>query len=157
MTASLADTLLDRLAPWLTPATDPFGDHANFLTAVGAMSQPWWSIIMDQGDDPDDPSWVPGYSLFDVDTCPFAYLAFLGQLVGVPPSALIGADDATARSIIRNEAGQKRGTPAAIVAAAQRFLSGTQSCALRERTAASGSADAYHFLLIVRPEEIVDL
>lgn len=153
-----SDLLTDRLAPWLTSATDPFGDHAKFLTAVAAAAQPFYSLIADAGDDPDDPSWVPGWgALFDVDNCPFQYLPFLGQLVGVPPAALIGADDATARSIIRNEAGQKRGTPAAITSAAQRFLTGTQSVDLLERVKSDGTTpDAYSFVLIVRASEVID-
>lgn len=157
-TPTLADKLRDRLAPWLTPEQDPTGDHANLLVAKAAMGETWWQIITDHGDDPDDPSWVPGFgTLFDVDLIPNAYLPYLAQLVGVPGSALIGADDATARQIIRAEQSQQRGTPGAILAAAKRNLSGSQSVFLVERTAADGSADPYHFQLIVRPEEIIDL
>lgn len=152
-----SDVVLERLAPWLTPQTDPYGDHAAFLTAVAAMGQSLWGLAMDSGDDPDDPAWVPGWgALFDVDKCPFAYLPFLAQLVGVPASAIVGVDDTTARGIIRAEQGMQRGTPAAIVAAAQRFLSGTQSCVLLERVNSAGGVDAYRFVLVVRPEELAN-
>lgn len=149
--------LQDRLAPWLTEETDPYGDHANFLQAVAAMAQPLYGLVADSGDDPDDPSWVPGWgSLFDIDIAPFQYLQYLAQLVGVPASSFVGADDATARQIIRAEQGQQRGTAGAVISAAQRFLSGTQSVFLQERTAANGTADPYHFILQVKPSQVID-
>lgn len=156
MTDTLTSLLLERLAPWLTPQTDPTGDHATFLRAICAPGEQLFSLVWDQGD-PDDADYQPGWGvLFDVDAVPLQFLPFLAQLVGVPAAALAGLGDADARSVVRQEQGQQRGTLAAVIAAAKRFLSATQSTAILERVAADGSADAYHFLVVVRPEEIVD-
>jgi hypothetical protein len=149
--------LEERLAPFLTLDVDPEGAHQILLDAKAAMFEQLFALVWDQGD-PDDPDYAAGWtSLFDVDACLLGYLPFLGQVVGVPPAALVGADDATARQIIRAEQGMQRGTLATVIAATQRFLTGTQSVAVEERTAADGTPDAYHFIVVVRPEEIIDL
>ncbi len=153
MTTTFAGTYLEQMSAWTTPANDPDGDHATFLTALAQTVEETFGLVMDQGDDPDAASWVPGWgSLLDVDACPAKYLPYLAQFVGaVIP---VGTSPAHARAMIRSESGMQRGTAAAITAAATRNLTGTQSVVLQERTAADGSADAYHFLLLVRPEEL---
>jgi P2-related tail formation protein len=167
LTDTFTSTLLDDLAVWVTPAQDPTGDHAKYLSALGSMAEQCWSLVMDQGF-PDDSTWVPGYStLLNPTTCPTAFLPYLAQFVGAQiPS---GSTDAVARQIIRAEAGMQRGTgfggsytsstiPAggAIVSAAQRNLSGGQHVTLFERTAADGSTrDPYHFVLVVLTSEVV--
>jgi hypothetical protein len=145
---------LDDQAAWLTPEADPHGVGTAFLTALAAPFEQVFGLVMDQGNDPDAAAWVPGYgALLDVDLCPTAFLPFLGQFNGT--TIPTGASDAVARAIIRAEAGMQRGTPASIVAAAVRNLVGSRSVALQERTAADGSFDPYHFVLIVRPEELL--
>jgi hypothetical protein len=90
----------------------------------------------------------------DTAICPTDQLGYLGQFVGVslPPDV----DDATARSLITGEAGTHRGTPSAIEMAAKRYLSGTQSVINVERTRPDGSRSGYWFVLIVKPEEVID-
>ena len=60
-----------------------------------------------------------------------------------------------ALSLVTAESGLARGTPASIVAAAKRNLTGTQSAILIERVRPDGVADAYWFQLVVRPEELI--
>jgi hypothetical protein len=168
MTATFAGGLLARLAPFVTPQTDPTGAHAIYLTALAQCFEETFGIVMDQGF-PDDPDWVPGYGpLLDVDACPTAFLPFLAQFVGA--TIPVGASDAVARQVIRAESGMQRGTGfagtydsgtipdgGAIVSAAQRNLSGTQSVTLLERLNAAGEPDAYAFVLVVKPGEVVSL
>lgn len=154
MTETLTGLTLTRLAPWLTASSDPTGDQATYLSAISAMGEQLFSLIWDQGD-PDDPDYQPGWgSLFDVDLCPTQFLPFLAQMVGV--SIPTGTDDTDARQLIRVEQGMQRGTVAAIVAAASRFLS-SGSPTLFERTAADGSTpDAYHFVIVVTTADVTD-
>jgi hypothetical protein len=155
----------DGLVNSATPFTAVSDDLTPYLTAIGGLFDPVYGIVSNQGF-PDDDDYVPGWSvLLDPDNCPAQFLPYLAQFNGtvVPPST----DEATARAIIKSEYGMSRGTglggtytsstyPAggAIVAAAQRNLIGTQSVTLIERMNGSG-ADAYSFLLIVRPEEVI--
>ncbi len=142
--------LLDALAPWI--AFDASGTLVIYITALGGMLDTVAGIVSDQGD-PTDPSYVPGWStLLDPNACPDMFLPFLAQFNGtqVPP----GTSDAQARAIIKAESGFQRGTGPSIMGAAKITLTGTQSVFLLERRAANGSADAYHFVLVVRPEEV---
>jgi hypothetical protein len=130
----------------LQPLADPAGNWQAYNATLGGMFDQVWGIVSDQGS-PDAVGYTAGWStLLDPDNCPTQFLPYLGMFVGVyiPP----GTADATARSLIKNEAGWARGTAAAIVAAAQRNLIGTQSVSLLERT-----PDPYSFNLVVRPEE----
>ena len=139
--------LLAAFAPWLQYDTN--GDLTAYLSLLGAMFDAVATLVYAQGY-VGDPDFVPSWSvLLDPENCPTFALPFLGQFVGVfvPP----GTDDATARSLITQEAGFQRGTPAAIKAAAQRWLSGTQAITMLERT-----PDAYSFQIIVRPEQIIN-
>jgi hypothetical protein len=77
-----------------------------------------------------------------------------GQFVGVPIPP--DTDDATARSLITSEAGMQRGSPSAIVAAARRYLSGTQNVQNLTRVRPDGTPDPFYFSLVVRPEEVLD-
>jgi hypothetical protein len=132
-----------------------------YFDAMGWLF-PMASIVVGQGDDGDQ-AYQPGYGqLFTVlprffgDTaiCTTDQLPYVAQFAGVdlPP----GVDDPTARSLITSEAGTNRGTPSAIVAAAQRNLTGAQHVINLERYRPDGVRDAYWFVLIVRPEEVID-
>ena len=97
----------------------------------------------------------PGYGiLLDPSVVPLADAAFLAQFVGV--QLPLGVDDPTAQSLIKAESGINRGTDAAVVAAAQRNLTGTQTVALVRRRYVDGTPNAGWFGLIVRPEELPD-
>jgi hypothetical protein len=131
---------------WITP------DLTNYLTALGSIFEQVWSLVVDQGD-PDTSGFEPGYSdLLNVSTCPTQYLPYLAQFNGtiVPP----GTPDATARALISGESGMQRGTGPSIVSAAQRYLTGTQSCILQERSNGT-TPDPYWFVLTVRPEQVI--
>ena len=139
--------VLASTAPWTSSNA---AWQAN-VEALAAMFEPVAQLVMDSGS-PDHPeSYVAGYStLLNVDTCPDQYLPYLGMFIGIYIAP--GTDGDVARAIINTKAGWARGTPAAIIAAAQTQLTGTQSCVLIER-----APDAYSFQLIVRPEEVISV
>lgn len=137
-----------------------------YIDAIGALFQQAAAIATDQGTDGEivdgNFPYQTGYgSIFcvnprfegDTATCPTDQLPYLAQYVGVtiPPNT----DDATARTLITAELGQHRGTPSAILCAARRFLTGTQSVTNLERTRPDGSRSGYWFVLVVRSDEVV--
>lgn len=147
-----AAQVLASFQPWL--AHDPEGALQNVLQAYAAMGEQVFDIVQDTGS-PDVPaSFTAGWSvLLDPTNCPAQFIPFGAQFVGVQiPS---GMDAADARALWKNEAGFARGTPAAIIAAAQRFLTGSQSVVLQERTGTG--LLAYSFVLIVRPEQVTNV
>lgn len=134
---------------------------AWYLDAIGALFQDSAVIVTDQSTD-GDPAYQTGYGSvftvnprFDGDTaiCPIDQLPYLGQYVGVtiPPDA----SDADARALITAERGMHRGTPSAITQAATRWLSGSQTLSLINRTRPDGSASGYWFLIVVDPSEVI--
>lgn len=146
LSTTFGSLLLEAMQPWRNP------DHDTYLLALSQMFEGIAQLVLDQDND-GDPDYVAGWaSILDVDTCPTAYLPFLGEFVGV--TIPTGSDDATARQIIRNESNQHRGTATAIISAAQRHLGGSQTVDLIERVAADGTADPWHFILVVRPEQV---
>lgn len=153
------DGVLESFAAWLNT------DSENYLSALASMYETVFSIVEDVGD-PDDPTtYSPAWStILDPTTCPTEFLPYLSQFVGAGVQP--GTPDAVARAQITGGAALNRGQgfagsytsstiPAggSIVTTAQRFLTGTQAVVLQERTAANGSPDPYHFVLVVRPEE----
>lgn len=70
-------------------------------------------------------------TLMDVDAAPDWALPWLAQFVGV--STIVGMDAASQRLRIKQVAGFHRGTPAAIIAAAQQYLTGLRTVELYER------------------------
>jgi len=79
-----------------------------------------------------DTSGFPGWSMvLDPVRCPTAYLPWQGQFVGAAVDTTL--TDAQQRAQITGEGGFARGTPAALVATAQRFLTGTKTVVLVER------------------------
>lgn len=154
MTTTFTGSLLEDLGPFVTPETDPTGDHETYLSALAAMFEEMYGLVIDQNF-PDDPDWIPGWSVpFDPDACATKFLPYLAQFNGTDIPA--GSDDATARAIIFAESGMVRGTAETMMAAAKRHMTGTQTLAFLERTAADGSADAYHVLLGYLMGEVAD-
>lgn len=99
-------TLCEAIAGRLTQIEDVIRDDS-------ITDDPGWSIVM------------------DVDRAPSEWLGWLAQFAGVRlPSGLSDADQ---RIRIKNTDGFKRGTPTAIVAAVQPFLTGTKTVYLVER------------------------
>lgn len=158
------------MASWL--ANDPQNALSNLLNAYASMAEQVYGIVADQGS-PDVPgSYTAGWStLLDPTNCPAAFIPFGAQFVGV--QIPLSTDTADARSLWKQEAGFARGTGfggvyttatnglpppfngGAIVTAAQRYLTGTQSVTLLERTASPGPLAAYNMTLVVKPSELV--
>jgi len=108
-----------------------------YCDSIGGMFQ----IVEDLSRDGVDNSGknAPGWSqLMDLPRCPTYALQWLAQFIGV--LLPIGLTDAQQRAYIAAAPGWKRGTPAAIIAAAQTHLTGNKLVTLRER-----SPDAYSF------------
>jgi len=133
---SFADDLYRLLEPL---ARIDGGDEANgwaLLHLVSAIGVPFQAIV-DVVYEADDGT--PGYAiLMDADTCPTWALPWLAQFRGVrlPPIAVgeLEADYWLAmRERIKRADGQNRGSVDALVAAAQRFLTGTKSVYVTER------------------------
>jgi hypothetical protein len=160
--------VLDSLRHWA-----PAGSDLQIYTAaLASMFEAVFELVSHQGS-PDRPeTYTAGWStLLDPGACPAWALPFCGMFAGVPVAP--GTDETTARQQIRSEQGFKRGTgwagtyntgtidlPApmnggAIVLAAQRNLTGSQTVTLLERTAADAQTpDPYHFVLLAAPNEI---
>ena len=109
-----------ELTPWgerLRERTEPLApDDASYRYAHAYLAGALASVLERVAEIYDPEEGLPGGPLLDVDRCPDWALPWLAQLVGVamPP----GMDPATARAGIRSVAGWKRGTPAALRAAA---------------------------------------
>ncbi len=142
----------DRLYTALAPLAqgDPAGDLQALCDGVGVMFEEVAQLV-EPG-----PNGEPGWSLLlDVGRCPAAALPWLGQFVGVTVDPAL--DEASQRQQIRDEQGMARGTPAAIVAAAQRYLTGTRSVILIERDASvCPSVPAYGLKVLTRTVETAD-
>jgi Phage tail protein (Tail_P2_I) len=120
------ERLRERTAPLAPDDAEHGNAHAHLAGALATALERVAQIY-----DPDDGP--PGSPLVDVDRCPDWALPWLAQLVGVvlPP----GVDAATARVLISDVAGWRRGTPAALRAAAGLHLTGDKSVYFRERDA----------------------
>lgn len=87
-------------------------------------------LVLDYGGD-----WS---QIVDIDRVPYEAIPWLGQLVGVTTPPRIQGETETAhedriREYVRGVPGFARGTPAAIIQAAQQYLTGTKTVILRER------------------------
>jgi hypothetical protein len=114
-----AEQLYDDLGPALRHGDDQAG--YPLLALVAAVSTPF-EVLADLD------AWE---ALYDLDRADPAWLPYLGQYVG----AIVDARQpvATQRLQVRDSASWRRGTPAAIIAAARRHLTGGQGVTLIER------------------------
>jgi Phage tail protein (Tail_P2_I) len=118
------ERLRERTEP-LAPDDEAHGHaHAQLAGALATALERVAQIY-----DPDDGP--PGSPLVDVDRCPDWALPWLAQLIGVTLPA--DADPDTARILIGDVAGWRRGTPAALRAAAGLHLTGGKTVLFRER------------------------
>jgi len=123
------ERLRERTEP-LAPDDAEHGDaHAHLSGALAAALERTAEIY-----DPEEG--LPGSPLVDVDRCPDWALPWLAALVGV--TLPTGIDAATMREGIRSVAGWKRGTPAALRAAAGLHLTGDKTVYFRERDPTGG-------------------
>lgn len=123
--SALGERLRERTAP-LAPTDAQHGwAHALLCEAIMVMGEQVADIY-----DPPDPI-PPGAPLMDPELCPDWALPWLGQLVGAQLPA--GATPEQARELISSVVGWKRGTPAALEAAAAMYLTGNKAVYFRER------------------------
>lgn len=126
----------------------------DLLQYVGAMASMFDQIEQYVRDQPDG---TPGWGiLLDPDRCPSEALGWLGNFVGVDLKPGLTLADQRAR--IKGVSGFKRGTPGAIVAAAQQYLTGAKTVILRERDPSVDAANsgAYGFTVLTYTSETPD-
>lgn len=114
------DDLLEGFEPWMT------SDLRDYLTAAGGTlaEVELYSSDTDDGHE----GWT---LLLDVDRCPQPALPYLAQFVGeVLPR---GIAEQAGRQWVRDAPNERRGTLAAIIAAAQRYLTGQRTVTVIER------------------------
>jgi hypothetical protein len=141
------DTFAARLYDALEPLarSDPQVGWSLLIlcNAVGTLLQLVEDYVRDT---PDGPGWS---GLLDLNRCPSEALPWLAQLVGV--RLLPNTTDAQRRARIVSTDGFRRGTPAAIMAAVQATLTGTQTVTLTER-----DGDPYVLTLYTLAQETPD-
>lgn len=120
-----------------------------FCRALGGMLE---AVDELTADTPAGPGWSQAV---DIDRSPPPALGWLAQFVGVTLDPSLG--DAAQRDWIRAGSGMKRGTPAAIAAAARKHLTGTQTVVINERDpAACPSEPAYGLTVLTFTDETPD-
>jgi hypothetical protein len=124
--------------------TDPEGTDYALQHFCAALAVPF-----DQLYDVQNASEIAWSSVMDLATCPDWALDWLGQFAGV--DATNTADAADKRALIANVGGQRRGTPQALIAAVQPYLTGAKQVILIER-----DTSAYRFILITYASETPD-
>lgn len=130
ITNDVGEELYSSLVPAMT-----YDDEAQdwallwFCGAMGVTMQSVWELV--QADDTYD-GWL---RMLDPDSSPVFALGYLGQFAGVElqPSWT----EAEQREAIRHPAGFQRGTPAAMILAIQRTLTGSKDVLLTERYSSS--------------------
>ena len=134
-----------RLYGMLDPLTESDPSYGwALLTFVNAATLAYEQVEEWVRDTPGGPGWS---LLLDVERCPPEALGWLGQFVGV---RLRGTDDETNRERIAGTDGFHRGTPAAIVSAAQATLTGNRSVFLTERDHDPADTPDYAYYLTVQ-------
>src|SRR4051812_28505950 len=138
---------LESFASNLYAAMDPLAwldgtvgwSLAHFCAAQGVMFQDVEDLARDTAEG-------PGWSVvMDVERCPDDWLPWLAQFVSVV--IIPGSTPAQMRAQIIARLGWQRGTPAAIRAAAQATLTGSQTVYFRERS--TNGADPPYTLEVV--------
>jgi hypothetical protein len=126
--APATDTLYSRLG-W-AQYKDTTGVLHQWLAGIGGMMQVVDSLARDGFDIDGNPA--PGWSqALDINRAPTFVLPWLGQFVGVRFDPSLRDDQQ--RYLIENAPGFARGTPAAIVAAANQYLLAGYTATLIER------------------------
>lgn len=116
---------------------------AKLCQAAGLMVDPVDSLVRDTAAG-------PGWSvLLDVNRAPLAGLPWLAQFVGV--TIPDGLDQLSQRQLIQQTGGFRRGSPGALVGAAQQHLTGNRSVFLYER-----DTSPYHLTVVTYTSETPD-
>lgn len=141
----ITDDFYNDLGPWRradeTAATWQLLEYSD--AAVGLM-QSIESIIRDSD------AGVGWSSIMDVDRAPSAWLPWMAQLGGIRLEP--GLSDVNQRARIKSTDGFRRGSPGAIVGAAQQYLTGTKTVYLVER-----HGSAYRLTVAVKASEVADI
>jgi hypothetical protein len=137
------DTFAGRLYAMLAPLAqlDPNAGWSLLIltNAIGTMYQLVEDWVRDSAAG-------PGWSLLmDVDRCPVEALPWLGQFVGV--RLLPNSSEADQRARIASTDGFRRGTPAAMIGAAQATLTGTRTLRFKERSGDTAVTPEYAYYL----------
>jgi hypothetical protein len=141
---SVADDLYDAVAPI---AVHDQGATRALCEAFATLLQ----IVVDLSSDTAD---GPGWSIImDVDRAPLYALPWLAQLVGVRLPT--GLDEQQQRDRIRSTDGFRRGTPAALIGAAQQHLIGDKRVVLRERYPTVGAMLVITYLVETPDDDAV--
>jgi hypothetical protein len=133
MTGSFAERLYENLRPL---AGEDEANDWQLLHFVSALAKPH-QLVEDLGRDTEDGH--PGWSLLlDLERCPAWALEWLAQFVGVRLLPREGFEteetwDAAMRDRMRRADGRNRGSPDAVRAAAQRYLTGAKTLFFMER------------------------
>lgn len=134
-TTPFQESLYDALEPIADQDEEQNWALLEFCGAIASMFDQVEGYSRDTEDD------RPGWSqILDPTRAPEETLAWLHQITGTRP--LPGLSVADQRSRVLELSGQKRGTVGAMIAAAQRYLSGTKSVTILERT-----PDPYSFAI----------
>lgn len=129
-----SENLRDAMGQMVTP------DLGLYIDALTKLMEEIDSLARDDNS-------YPGWSaIVDINRCPDEGIEWLGQFVGVVIPA--GTTDADARTLIISQQDKLRGTPGAIIRAAQLHLTGTKQVTLRERF-----GDPYFLQVITRTGE----
>jgi hypothetical protein len=140
-TGRLADDVYEEVSPLAYRDEADGWPLLHFIQAVGATVADIEDVVYDTDDG-------PGWSAaVDLDRAPARLLSWLAQLNGTVPRTDL--TDTAYRTHIREAGAQKRGTPGAMIAAAQAQLTGSKSVRLLER-----DTSPYHLTVVVRPSEV---
>lgn len=140
--ASLADRARDKLQPAL------YADIANGGILDAYLSGLVYPLqeVEDYAADSDD---GPGWSIvLDLSRAPDKLMPWLSQFVGVDATIPSGQTPDQIRQAITDRPNWKRGTPAAMAAAAQLYLTGSKIVVFRER-----DTSPYHFTVMTYANE----
>jgi hypothetical protein len=144
-------TFADRLYAELEPFArlDESGHLRIFCDAVATMFEPLATWVQDT-------DLYPGWSLLlDPDRTPPEALGYTAQYGGVRLQP--GLSEDLQRQRIKSTDGMHRGTPAAVISAAQQSLTGQKRVILRERwDSISGLPDPYYAEIITVTSETPD-
>jgi hypothetical protein len=122
--------LWSRLAPWRDQDAPTGYTLLRWLDGIGNLLQPIDDLVRDT---PSAPGWA---SVFDPQGAG-ANLPWQGQFVGVQVDTSLPV--AAQRAQVIAEDGFSRGTTAALIATAQRYLTGAKSVVITERDATIGA------------------
>lgn len=124
LVAPISEEVYEGLTAWARADRDVW----DLLVYVDAMMRTLQPVVDLVRDSDTHEGWG---KLLDIDAAPTEALPWLAQLVGVTP--LRGLSDEAQRLRIKEAAGWQRGSPAAIRAAAQQFLTGNRLVEVYER------------------------